>query len=89
MPALFTVFNETDGIYCHPEPRTYEQCQEFVREFPQRFARQGYYMTWEGHRIPVAEVCLKILPAEDDAPADKPKTTPLIQWGRIDPTEGE
>jgi len=62
MPELYYVLNETDGILCFPEPMTREECDQFMIGFRQRFTRQGYYLTSEGHRIPVAEVRLKRIP---------------------------
>jgi hypothetical protein len=58
---LYFVYNETDGIICHPEPMTRAECEAFMVEFRQRFARQGYYASTKG-RIPVSEVRLSLLP---------------------------
>jgi hypothetical protein len=60
---LFFIFNETDGLYAHPEPMTRAEADEFMVAFRQRFERQGYYASVSG-RIPLAELRLARIPAE-------------------------
>lgn len=41
----YQVFNCTDGIWASPFPMTLEEAEEFVKDFPERYERQGYYLT--------------------------------------------
>jgi hypothetical protein len=62
MEPLYYVMNETDGILAAQDPMTRGECDDFMIEFRQRFARQGYYLTSGGQRIPVSEVRFKRIP---------------------------
>ena len=64
MAELYYVFNETDGLMAHPDPMTRVECEAFMAEFRQRFARQGYYASCAG-RIPVSELRLSLIPEEE------------------------
>lgn len=65
MQMKYAVFNETDGIFVTHEPVSYEQAKEIVREFPNRFKQQGYYLTATQERIPADQVLLTIMMVED------------------------
>jgi hypothetical protein len=54
----YLIFNETDGIYASPEEFTNEEADEFIKNFPERFERQGYYKTGDGRRIDPNQVVL-------------------------------
>lgn len=62
-PELFTVFNQTDGIYASPEELTAEEADKFIADFPKRFEHQGYYLTKNWDRIPPKDVRLVKYPA--------------------------
>lgn len=68
----FLVFNATDGIYASPDEMTKAEAEKFVREFPRRFDRQGYYLTSSRVRIDPADVKLEIVPLDESAGADTP-----------------
>jgi len=57
----YRIFNETDGVYAHPDAVTYAEAQRLIAAFRQRYERQGYYASVRGH-IPISEVSLKIVP---------------------------
>jgi hypothetical protein len=61
---LYYVFNETDGILAHPEPMTRAEADQFMIQFRERFAAQGYYASSRG-RIPIAELRLKRIPEDE------------------------
>jgi len=56
----FRVFNRTDGIPASPNIMTLQEAEAFVSEFPERYKRQGYYLTASGRRIPPEAVELEI-----------------------------
>ena len=58
----FMVFNGTDGFFASPDQMTKEEAEKFVREFPLRFAQQGYYLTSKWERINPHFVELEIRP---------------------------
>ena len=55
----FLVYNRTDAVLADPRLRTRQEAEEFVRLFPKRFERQGYYLTATGLRIPAEDVELE------------------------------
>ena len=57
----YRVFNRTDGILADPRQMTLDEAKTFIRSFPRRFARQGYYLTATRERIQPEEVELEIL----------------------------
>lgn len=57
----YIVFNETDGIVAHPTAMSLEEARTFIRDFPRRFASQGYYLTASQERIKPEEIVLQIL----------------------------
>ena len=64
--SLYVVMNETDGIPASPDAMTYEAADKFCREFIERFAGQGYYLTAAGQRINPNEISLAIEPIEEN-----------------------
>ena len=57
----YKLFNETDGVYA--DPRTFSSMQTAYNAkvmFLERFERQGYYLTADGHRIEPEDVDLVI-----------------------------
>jgi hypothetical protein len=64
----FLVYNVTDGIMAHPDLMTLSEARNFIRHFPERFARQGYYLTWSRERIRPDEVELEIVDTGADPP---------------------
>ena len=60
-PRRYLVWNCTDGVFAHPEPMTLAQAQVFIREFPARYRRQGYYLTADGLRIRPEHVQLEVV----------------------------
>jgi hypothetical protein len=63
-PKYF-IFNETDGLYAHPEPLTVREAFVWALEFRERFAQQGYYASATKGRIPVSQLQLSLIPEED------------------------
>ena len=57
----FLVYNRTDGIIAHPALMTFAEAKEFIRRFPERFSRQGYYLTASRDRVPACAVELQIV----------------------------
>ncbi len=57
----FLVYNLTDGIVAHPDLMTLAEARRFVRDFPGRFAGQGYYLTVRRERIRPEDVSLDIV----------------------------
>ena len=57
----YVIWNCTDGVFAHPEPMTLAVAQEFIRQFPERYRRQGYYLTADGLRIRPQNVRLEIV----------------------------
>ena len=55
------VYNSTDGVLAWPGPRPINQAKEFIREFPKRYEKQGYYKTAAGGRIDPESVKLVLL----------------------------
>jgi hypothetical protein len=47
----FLVYNLTDGVAASPGLMTLAEARSFVRDFPRRFDRQGYYLTAARQRI--------------------------------------
>lgn len=64
----YLVFNVTDGVVAHPDLLTRGEAQTFVRRFPSRFARQGYYLTASRERISAEAVELAILDTDAAPP---------------------
>jgi hypothetical protein len=64
-PTTYLVYNRTDAILADPRPMSRQEAEEFIRLFPKRFERQGYYKTFRGLRIPPEEVELEMI--RDDA----------------------
>ena len=58
------VYNSTDGVLAWPGPLPINQAREFIREFPKRYAGQGYYRTATGERIRPEDVELVLLDLE-------------------------
>lgn len=57
----FLVFNGTDGVYASADEfKTKEEAEQFIKEFPKRYERQGYYRTSLWEKIDAKEVLLKI-----------------------------
>lgn len=61
--ARFLVYNVTDGVMAWPELMTLAEARRFVQQFPERFARQGYYLTATWERIGPDAVLLEIVDA--------------------------
>lgn len=57
----YHVFNHTDGVWAWPFPMNREEAEEFVNEFPERYERQGYYLTASGERIRPEDVELEVV----------------------------
>ena len=57
----YQVFNRTDGIWAAPFAMTSEEAEAFVRDFPERYERQGYYRTASGRRIRPEDVELELV----------------------------
>ena len=57
----YLVFNRTDGVFADPGLMTLREAEEFIRQFPARFRRQGYYLTASGEPIPAECVELEIV----------------------------
>lgn len=55
------IYNSTDGVLAWPGPLPVDQAREFVRGFPKRYERQGYYLTATAERIPPENVRLVLL----------------------------
>jgi len=62
--ARFLVYNVTDGVLAWPELMTLADARRFVKQFPERFARQGYYLTASWERISPDAVALEIVDSE-------------------------
>ena len=62
--ARFLVYNVTDGVMAWPELMTLADARRFVQQFPDRFARQGYYLTASWQRISPDAVLLEIVDSE-------------------------
>ena len=58
------VYNSTEGVLAWPGPLPISQAREFIREFPKRYERQGYYKTATGERISPEDVELVLLDLE-------------------------
>ena len=68
---MYTVFNQTDGIYATPDTfRTRRNAEKFIRSFRRRFIAQGFYLTFRRERIAIDEVQLEIEGVEDDEADD-------------------
>ena len=59
-PTVY-VYNSTDGVLAWPGPLPINLAREFIREFPKRYERQGFYLTATGERIPAESVKLVLL----------------------------
>ncbi len=57
----YQVFNHTDGIWASPFTMTRKEAEAFVRDFPERYERQGYYRTASGRRIRPEDVELELV----------------------------
>ena len=57
----FLVYNRTDGIIAHPALMTLAEATEFIRRFPARFDRQGYYLTASRERVLASAVEFQII----------------------------
>ena len=62
----FLVLNRTDKIWAAPFAMTREEAEAFVKDFPERYQRQGHYRTASGKRIPPADVELELLRIEEE-----------------------
>jgi len=62
----YQVFNHTDGIWASPTPMTREEAEAFVREFPKRYERQGFYLTASRERIRPEDVELELVRIDED-----------------------
>jgi hypothetical protein len=60
----FLVYNVTDGVMAWPELMTLAEARRFVQHFPERFARQGCYLTASWERISPDAVLLEIVDSE-------------------------
>ncbi len=61
----FALWNATDGVYAAPGTfMTREAAEDYAKAFRARYARQGYYLTTDGLRIPPESVELEVVPAE-------------------------
>ena len=71
---MYIVFNQTDGILASADYMTEAQADTFIRNFPKRFAHQGFYRTSGGEHIDPADVVLEKQEAyeDDDDMFDKP-----------------
>jgi len=78
----YAVFNATDGIEADPSLMTRQEAEGFVRAFPRRFDRQGYYKTARGNRIPAEEVVLLILDTTTLTPEVAGNLLPACRGGR-------
>ena len=58
----YTVFNKTDGFYASPDIMTKKQADKFVKDFPFRYTKQGYYRTNKWEKIDPKDVILEIRP---------------------------
>lgn len=88
----FAVFNATDGYFASPEVfNTVEEAQEFINEFPLRYAHQGYYLTSRHEKIDPADVVLRIEPVdvdEEDLEDDEDSADTNYDWGPDWPSLG-
>jgi hypothetical protein len=57
----YLIFNETDGVYAHPEPVSARKARRIVRAIRRRYGAQGYYSSVAG-RIPVSELRFRLIP---------------------------
>ena len=63
----YIVFNRTDGITASPVAyTTREEAEQFIKDFPKRFAHQGYYLTSRMERISPEQVILEIVEVDAD-----------------------
>ena len=62
----YQVFNHTDGIWASPLPMSRNEAEAFVREFPRRYGRQGYYLTASRERIRPEDVELELVRIDED-----------------------
>lgn len=62
----YGVFNHTDGIWASSDPMTLDEAEDFSRDFPLRYAKQGYYLTSSWKRIPPEDVELEIVPIDEE-----------------------
>ena len=67
-PPMFAVFNATDGFFASPDHLISEDADTFIRNFPKRFERQGYYKTGRGERINPNDVILEKQQVDDVPP---------------------
>jgi len=59
----YLVFNETDGVYAHPEAVSARKARRIIRALRRRYAPQGYYASVRG-RIPASQVRYTLIAAE-------------------------
>lgn len=60
----FMVFNYTDNIYASPDTfANQKKAKEFVKEFRNRFATQGYYKDNRMRQVAIKDIDLEIIPA--------------------------
>jgi hypothetical protein len=64
----FLVYNLTDGVLAYPELLTLAEARGLIWSFPNRFARQGYYLTASGERVRPELVEFDIVDAGADPP---------------------
>lgn len=64
----FLVYNLIDGVLACPDLLTLAEARRFIRSFPARFTRQGYYLTASGERIRPDVVEFDIVDAGADPP---------------------
>ena len=57
---LYTVFNKTDGFFASPDVMTLEEAEQFVKDFPSRYTKQGYYRNNKWEKIRPEDVELEI-----------------------------
>lgn len=60
-PKKKVVFNATDGIFASPDSFTPEEAKQFIKDFPLRYERQGYYRNRRGEKMDPKLVKLVIL----------------------------
>lgn len=59
----YHVFNYTDNIYASAEPiLTKKKAKEFIREFRNRYNKQGYYRNNRWGKIKPKDIDLEIIP---------------------------
>lgn len=62
----YQVFNCTDGIWASPLPMTWAEAEVFVKDFPARYGRQGYYLTASRERIRPEDVELEVVRIDEE-----------------------